>query len=212
MLKVGLTGGIGSGKSTVARFFSEQGAYVVDFDQLAHQAEERGNAAWQGIVDAFGEQILNDDNTINRVKLGELVFSNQKKLKILNNIVHPAVFAKWQETVDGICETKKDAVIIADIPLLIEVGWQDRFDVVVLVYVSPDIQIERIMKRDGCSRKHAVERLNSQMPIDDKIAYADFVIRSEGSLDEVNGLVDKVWIELLEIERKKRKKEAVYDW
>jgi dephospho-CoA kinase len=205
MLKVGLTGGIGSGKSTIARLFNEKGAYVVDFDRLVHQAEERGNAVWQSIVDTFGEQILNEDNTINRVKLGEIVFGDRKRLEILNSIVHPAVFAQWKEAVDGICETRKDAVIIADIPLLIEVGWQDRFDMVVLVYVSPDIQIERIMKRDGCSRKHALERLHSQMPIDDKIAYADFVIRNEGPLHEVDRLVDKVWIELREMEHKKRK-------
>lgn len=204
MLKVGLTGGIGTGKSTVALYFSEKGAYVVDFDQLAHQAEERDSAAWQGIVNAFGRQVLNEDNTINRVKLGEIVFRDRERLEVLNRIVHPAVFAKWKKRVDDISKIRNDAVIIADIPLLIEVGWQDRFDLVILVYTSSDVQIERIMKRDDCTHREAMERLNSQMPIDDKIIYADFVIRNEGSLHDIGRLVDETWIKLIEAERNKR--------
>ncbi len=204
MLKVGLTGGIGSGKSTVARYFREKGAYVIDFDNLAHLAEEPGSAAWQGIVDAFGRQVLNEDNTINRIKLGKIVFSDRERREDLNRIVHPAVFVKWREKVDGIRKIRKDAIIIADIPLLIEIGWQDRFDVVILVYASAEVQIKRIIKRNGCGRREAMDRLNSQMPIDDKIAFADFVIRNEGSFDDTSRLVDETWIKLLEIERNKR--------
>jgi len=200
MLKVGLTGGIGSGKSTVARSFREKGAYVVDFDHLAHQTEKRGSAAWNSIVESFGRQVLNEDNTINRIKLGKIVFRDREKLKVLNSIVHPAVLVKWREEVDSILKIREDA----DIPLLIEVGWQDRFDTVMLVYASPNVQIKRIMKRNGCSHREAMERLNSQMPIDDKIAFADFVIRNEWSFDETSRLVDETWITLLEIERKKR--------
>ena len=204
MLQVGLTGGIGSGKTTVAGRFAAQGAYVVDFDHLAHQTEEPGSDAWQGIVDAFGMQVLNEDNTINRITLGEIVFHDREKLEVLNGIVHPAVLVKWKEMVDDLQKIRKDAIIIADIPLLIEVGWQERFDVVILVYVSPDVQIKRIMKRNGYSRKEAVERLNSQMPIDDKIVYADFVIRNEVSFHDAGRLVDEVWTKLVAIERKKR--------
>lgn len=204
MLKVGLTGGIGSGKSTVARCFREKGAYVIDFDNLAHLAEKPDSVVWQGIVDAFGRQVLNEDNTINRIKLGEIVFSDRKRREDLNRIVHPAVFVKWREKVDDIRKIRKDAIIIADIPLLIEVGWQDRFDVVILVYASAEVQIKRIIKRNGCSRREAMDRLNSQMPIDDKIAFADFVIRNEGSFDDTSRLVDETWIKLLEMERNKR--------
>jgi len=204
MLNVGLTGGIGSGKSTVARYFREKGAYVIDFDNLAHLAEEPGSTAWQGIVGAFGRQVLNEDNTINRIKLGEIVFSDKERREDLDRIVHPAVFAKWREKADGIRKRRKDAIIIADIPLLIEVGWQDRFDVVILVYASAEVQIKRIIKRNGCSRREAMDRLNSQMPIDDKIAFADFVIRNEVSFDNTSRLADETWIKLLEMERNKR--------
>lgn len=203
-MKVGLTGGIGSGKSAVARCFKEKGAYVVDFDHLAHMAQKPESATWDAIVESFGRQVLNEDGTINRGRLGKIVFHDRGKLQVLNDIMHPAVLVKWNAMVDAVIKTGKNAVIIADIPLLIEVGWQDRFDVVILVYVSKDIQIKRIIARNGLSHTEAMERLNSQMPMDDKIVYADFIIKNETSLCDLHILVDEIWIKLLELERKKR--------
>ena len=203
MLNVGLTGGIGSGKSTVDRFFMAKGAYVIDFDELAHLVEEPNGPAWKGIVENFGREILNADDTINREKLGGIVFRDREKLKKLNSIVHPAVFDEWKKKINDI--RKEDAIIISDIPLLIEVGIQDAADITILVYISPEEQIKRIMKRNGYSRKESKDRLNSQMSIDDKIPYADFVINNEGSIKETKKVVDEVWEKLIKKEKKMSK-------
>ena len=206
MLNVGLTGGIGSGKSTVDGLFRAKGAYIIDFDELAHLVEEPNGPAWKGIVENFGREILNADDTINREKLGDIVFRDREKLKKLNSIVHPAVFDEWKKKINDI--RKEDAIIISDIPLLIEVGMQDAVDITILVYISPEEQIKRIMKRNGYSSKESEDRLNSQMSIDDKIPYADFVINNEGSIKETKKTVDEVWENLIKKEKNMRKEYA----
>ena len=206
MLNVGLTGGIGSGKSTVDGLFRAKGAYIIDFDELAHLVEEPNGPAWKGIVENFGREILNADDTINREKLGDIVFRDREKLKKLNSIVHPAVFDEWKKKINDI--RKEDAIIISDIPLLIEVGMQDAVDITILVYISPEEQIKRIMKRNGYSSKESEYRLNSQMSIDDKIPYADFVINNEGSIKETKKAVDEVWENLIKKEKNMRKEYA----
>ena len=206
MLNVGLTGGIGSGKSTVDGLFRAKGAYMIDFDELAHLVEEPNGPVWKGIVENFGREILNADDTINREKLGDIVFRDREKLKKLNSIVHPAVFDEWKKKINDI--RKEDAIIISDIPLLIEVGMQDAVDITILVYISPEEQIKRIMKRNGYSSKESEYRLNSQMSIDDKIPYADFVINNEGSIKETKKTVDEVWENLIKKEKNMRKEYA----
>jgi len=204
MLNIGLTGGIASGKSTVAKMFQERGAYLIDFDELAHFVEEPDQPAWKAIVDYFGSDILNEDRTINRVELGLIVFADHKKLYILNSIVHPAVLEEWRRRIDDLYEIDPCAVVISDVPLLIEVGMQDKVDIVVLVYVSPEIQIERLMDRSGCSREEAIKRLSSQMPIDDKIPYADIVIDNQDSPEETREVVNEIWDDILQAEKKHR--------
>ena len=206
MLNVGLTGGIGSGKSTIDRLFSAKGAYIIDFDALTYFVEEPNRQAWKEIVEHFGKKILNADDTINRKKLGEIVFRDRKKLNKLNSIVHPVVINEWQKRIENIRKEKEDAIIISDIPLLIEIGLHNRVDIRILVYISPEEQIKRIIKRDGYSIKKAEYRLNSQMSIDDKIPYADFVINNEGPLKETSKIVDEIWEKLLEKERIIRKR------
>ncbi|MCD6152937.1 MAG: dephospho-CoA kinase [Syntrophobacterales bacterium] len=206
MLNVGLTGGIGSGKSTIDRLFSAKGAYIIDFDALTYFVEEPNRQAWKEIVEHFGKKILNADDTINRKKLGEIVFRDRKKLNKLNSIVHPVVINEWQKRIENIRKEKEDAIIISDIPLLIEIGLHNRVDIRILVYISPEEQIKRIIKRDGYSIKKAEYRLNSQMSIDDKIPYADFVINNEGPLKETSKIVDEIWGKLLEKERIIRKR------
>jgi dephospho-CoA kinase len=208
MLNIGLTGGIGSGKSTVAQFFKDKGAYLIDFDILAHKVEEPEGSVWKRIVEEFGPGILNEDSTINREKLGDIVFQDKEKLERLNSIVHPAVFEEWLHRMEEIKAEKEDAIVISDIPLLIEVGLQKYVDLTVLVYVSPERQIERIMTRNGFSREEAEYRLQSQMSIDEKISFADIVINNEGPPEETEKIVGTYWPELLERERNKRKKEA----
>ncbi|MFH1080266.1 MAG: dephospho-CoA kinase [Pseudomonadota bacterium] len=204
MLNVGLTGGIACGKSTVARLFAERGAFHIDFDELAHVVVEPDKPAWQQIVDCFGPEILHPNRTIDRTKLGAIVFRDKRKRAQLNSIVHPAVFAAWCCRTQEIKEIKNDAIILSDAPLLIEEGMQPLFDLVMLIYVSEEEQTDRLIKRNGLSREEALQRLKSQMPIDDKLPFAQIVIRNHGILEESRRIVDHIWQELLQQEEAKR--------
>lgn len=204
MLHVGLTGGIASGKSTVARMLAGRGAILIDFDDLAHAVEMPGGAVWREIVAHFGEGILLPDRRIDRVKLGEIVFSDRKEREALNRLVHPAVFAEWQKRLGEIEETGKDAVVLSDIPLLIEAGLEPMVDVVLLVYLSPEEQVRRLMARNGFTREEAERRLAAQMPIGDKLSHADIVIRNEGPVEETAREVGRAWEELCMRRRFKR--------
>ena len=201
MLNIGLTGGIASGKSTVAKLFQEKGAYLIDFDVLVRSVEEPGVHAWERIVENFGTEILSEDGTINREKLGAIVFRDKEKLEKLNGIVHPLVFEEWERQIADIKKKNPNAIVISDIPLLIEVGKVDEVDLVVLVYISREEQIRRLMERDGCSREDALVRIDSQMSIDEKLWYSDFVVDNGSSLEETVEQVDDIWERLLEREK-----------
>jgi len=201
MLNAGLTGGIASGKTTISRILVEKGAHLLDFDLLAHEAEEPGQAAWRGIVDHFGRTVLDDKGRIDRRKLGEIVFNRPEEMLVLNSIVHPAVNDLWQARKRQIEEEDRRAIIISDVPLLFETGWQKKVDVVILVYIPPEEQVRRLMARNGVSLEEAHARLNSQMPIGDKIKLADFVINNLGSLESVRRHIEELWEELLVRER-----------
>jgi dephospho-CoA kinase len=203
MLNVGLTGGIACGKSTVARLLTEKGALLIDFDELARKVVEPDQTAWWQISDHFGSEILHPDRTIDRTKLGGIVFRDKGKRAKLNSIVHPAIFAAWCSRTQEIKELKPDAIILSDAPLLIEEGMQPLFDLVMLVYVSEEEQIDRLMKRNGLSREETMHRLKSQMPIDDKLPYAQIVVRNHGTLEETRHIVDQVWQDLLQQEKAK---------
>lgn len=204
MLNVGLTGSIACGKSTVARMFVEKGAFHIDFDRLAHQVEEPDQPAWSRIVEFFGAGILNPDRTINRARLGAIVFEDREKLATLNGIVHPEVFTAWHRRLDEIRQARPDAIVISDVPLLIEAGMQSLVDIVLLVYVSPEEQIRRLVNRDGCSRREAEARYSSQMSIDAKRQHAHIVIDNQGSVEETQKIVDRAWEDLLAQEKKSR--------
>lgn len=204
MLNVGLTGSIACGKSTVARMFVEKGAFHIDFDHLAHQVEEPDQTAWRRIVDRFGTGILNADRTINRARLGAIVFEDRKMLETLNGIVHPEVFMAWHRRLNEIRQARPDAIVISDVPLLIEAGMESMVDIIVLVYVSPEEQIRRLMDRDNCSRREAEVRFSSQMSIDEKKQHADVVIDNQGSVEATRKIVDQVWENLLAKEKEIR--------
>ena len=196
MLNIGLTGGIASGKSTVARMFQEKGAYLIDLDEIVHYVEEPDRPAWKAIVEYFGPEILNEDRTINRTRLGAIVFEDREKLAVLSRIVHPHIIGEWRRRITEIGRTESEGILLSDVPLLIEGRLQHLVDVVVLVYVSSDEQVERLMERNGCSREDALLRLASQMPIDDKIRYADIVVNNQGSVERTREIVSEVWEEL----------------
>ena len=208
MLNVGLTGGIASGKSTVAGMLVEKGALLIDFDELAHAVEEPEEPAWRDIVRYFGEEILGEDRRIDRPRLARVVFADREKLALLNHLVHPVVIDLWQRRIAEIRECRPDAVILSDIPLLFEAGFRPLVDLALLVYVSPEAQLERLILRSGCSREEAARRLAAQMPIGEKVPLADIVIDNEGPLEETRRAVDKVWADLLKAEQRSRTQKA----
>ncbi len=204
MLNVGLTGGIASGKSTVAEMFVKHGAHLIDFDGLAHEVQEPEKPAWKEVVNQFGEGILQPDNKIDRVKLGNIVFADKKKLIELDKIVHPFVYQEWHMLLEKIGKKEEHAIVLSDIPLLFEGNMQHLFDLTILVLIVPEKQISRLMTRNGISKEEAGKRLKSQMPISEKIALADIVIDNDGSIPETEKRVRQVWQELLQQEKVKK--------
>ena len=180
---IGLTGGIASGKSTVSNMIQELGIPVVDADQIAREVVEPGESAYEQIVRHFGEQILHQDGTLNRKKLGSIVFSDEKERKTLNSIIHPAIREKMEEEKNEYLNQGFDTVVL-DIPLLFESKNPYRLDKVLLVAVSEDVQFKRLVERDQMGEKDARQRIQSQMPIKDKIALADEVIDNNGTVQE----------------------------
>ena len=205
MLNVGLTGGIACGKSTVAKMFVSRGAHLIDFDRLTHEAQEPGKPAWQKIVDYFGREILQPDKKIDRIKLGNIVFADKKKLSKLGKIVHPLIYQEWEARLEKIGKKEKHAIVLSDVPLLFEGKMQYFFDLTMVVLVSQEDQINRLMKRNGWSREEAQKRLNSQMPVSEKIALADIVIDNKGTVADTERKVNEIWQELLHREKLKNK-------
>ncbi len=204
MLNVGLTGGIACGKSTVAQMFIELGAHLIDFDRLAHDVQQPGRPAWRDVVDAFGRDILQPDDTIDREKLGAIVFPHPDKLKLLNEIVHPRVYEEWHKRLAKIKAADPEAIVFSDIPLLFEGGKQSLFDLTVLVMVGPDAQVDRLMARNDLCRADAELRLSCQMPIGEKIPLADIIVDNSCEVDQTKKRVLQVWQELLEREKEQR--------
>ncbi|KAF8055860.1 dephospho-CoA kinase-domain-containing protein [Lyophyllum atratum] len=189
MLVIGLTGGIATGKSTVSRILKDKKIPVVDADVLARQVVEPGTTGLKKIVKEFGTEILLPDGTLDRKKLGTVVFNDEEKRKKLNAIVHPAVrWAMFMKVIGLWVNSEKYCVL--DVPLLIEGGLSKWVGKVVVVYCSPDLQLQRLMSRDGSTREEASSRLNSQLPIADKVAYADVVIDNSGTPQELKAQVD----------------------
>jgi dephospho-CoA kinase len=195
-LIVGLTGGIASGKSTVARFFRELGAYVIDADRLAREVLEPGKPGFKEVLEAFGEGYLSSDGSLNRERLAHLVFSDSQARKRLEAIVHPKLLELRQKLVGEIIAKDPHAVIISDAPLLIETGLHTQVDVVVVVWVPREVQIERLMERDGLSRQEAEERLRSQIPLSEKLAFAHYVVDDSRSMEDARQQVKNIFSEL----------------
>ncbi|MEW6334127.1 MAG: dephospho-CoA kinase [Thermodesulfobacteriota bacterium] len=198
MLNVGLTGGIASGKSTVAAILVEKGARHIDFDELAHVSQAPDGPVWREIVRHFGEDILCPDGRIDRRRLGERVFADRDQRELLNRLVHPAVFDAWRRQLEEVREIEPEAIVLSDIPLLIEAGLESMVDLVLLVYIPPEEQMARLMARNGYSREEAARRVASQMPIAEKLARADMVIRNDGPPEETRRAAGEVW-ELLKV-------------
>lgn len=191
-LVVGLTGGIASGKSTVSSFLIEKGITVIDADVEARLAVDKGEEAYNEILSHFGNEVLQDDGSINRGKLGSIIFHDEQQRQKLNSIVHPAVrkrmIAKKEQAI-----ANGEKLVILDIPLLFESKLTYMVDKTILVYVDENIQLERLIKRNGLSREDALARIHSQMPLKDKVQLAGAVINNNGSIEKT----EKQLIEIL---------------
>jgi dephospho-CoA kinase len=206
-LMVGVTGGIASGKSTVSRMLEESGAPALDFDVLARQIVEPGKPAFEEIVALFGEGVLQSDGRLDRKKLAGIVFGDERKRKALENMTHPRIVTAFLDRVGEITHRDPPAIIQAVIPLLFEVNLQHLVHKVLLVYIPREMQIERLMKRDGITREAAESILKAQRPIDEKLGYADYVIHNEGTLEETRRQVEQVWEELKKCQKSVGRKE-----
>lgn len=189
---IGLTGGIATGKSTAARFFAEAGARLVDADQLAREVVKPGCPALAAIREAFGPAVFRPDGTLDREALGTKVFGDEDARARLNAIIHPRVAEAGRLAVEAIRAEDPEALIVYDVPLLYESGTQDRFDVVVVVYVSRQEQKRRLMVRDGLSPEAAEARISSQMDIEEKARRADHVVANTGTVEELREKVTRL--------------------
>ena len=176
MILVGLTGGVATGKSTVAKMFKECGAVVIDADELAHEVVKPGKSAWREIVKTFGKTVLNTDRSLNRQALGRIVFRNPEKRRRLERIIHPRVAREQARLTKQAARTDPQAVVIYDVPLLFEAGIDTRVDTTIVVAADRKTQVARLKKRNGLSQAEAVRRIRSQMPLAKKIQRADHVL------------------------------------
>jgi dephospho-CoA kinase len=196
MILVGLTGGIASGKSLVSKLLKELGAYIIDADEIAREVIQPGEPAYQEILPQFGDEILNEDGTIDRSKLGRLVFSDPVKRTLLEGIVHPRVFAIEEARRRQIAQQDPEAVIIFDAPLLIETRAYELMDKVIVVYANPRTQLKRLMERDHLEYDEAKRRIAAQLPIADKRQHADYIINSGDPPEEVAKETEAIYQEL----------------
>lgn len=202
---LGVTGGIASGKTTVARMLEQLGARLIDFDLLSRVVVEPGKPAWRDITACFGEQVLQQDKTLDRKKLAEIIFRDPEKRKKLERVVHPRIYEEFTRLVKEYAAIDVNIIIQVVVPLLLEAKLQHLFHKILLVYIPEERQIERVMKRDRISREMALNMLRSQFPIEEKRSYADFIVDNSGSLEETKRQVEEVWEKLKKIQKEKRR-------
>ncbi|MDR4226707.1 dephospho-CoA kinase [Bacillus mojavensis] len=190
-LVIGLTGGIASGKSTVANMLIDKGITVIDADIIAKQAVEIGMPAYRQIIDEFGEDILLENGDIDRRKLGALVFTNEQKRLALNSIVHPAVREEMLKRRDESIANQETFVVL-DIPLLFESKLESLVDKIIVVSVTKELQLERLIKRNQLTEEEALSRIRSQMPLEEKVSRADNVIDNSGTLEETKQQLEEI--------------------
>ena len=200
MLHVGLTGGIACGKSYALKEFRRLGASTLDADQIAHRVTQPGEPAYEKILAHFGSTLLAADRTIDRKRLGEIVFSDEAARQTLNQIVHPHVLEE-EERLKAELESRSgelsSPILLVDAALMIETGSYRRFPLIIVVYCHPAIQIQRLMAREQISEEGALRRIRTQMPILEKIRYGDYIIENSGKLSDTRDQIKQTFSELL---------------
>ncbi|MFE2627575.1 dephospho-CoA kinase [Streptomyces sp. NPDC059374] len=194
MLKVGLTGGIGAGKSEVSRLLVEHGAVLIDADRIAREVVAPGTPGLAAVVEAFGEDVLAADGSLDRPKLGSIVFADPERLAVLNSIVHPLVGARSRELEEAAAD---DAVVVHDVPLLTENGLARLYDLVIVVDAGPATQLDRLVRLRGMTEEDARARMAAQATREQRRAIADIVIDNDVPLEELRRRVKDVWEELV---------------
>jgi len=192
-VRVGLTGGVGAGKSTVSRLLVELGAVLIDGDALAREVVARGTPGLEQVVEEFGPELLTPDGDLDRPALGRVVFADEGARRRLEAITHPLIFEKYAELEAA---APPGALVVHDIPLLAESGRADTFDEVVVVDAPPELQVERMMRDRGWTREEAESRIAAQASREDRLAIATYVIENTGTLDDLRSRVEEVYTEL----------------
>ncbi len=200
---VGLTGGIVGGKSTVASMFRDLGAKIIDADRLGHSVILPHRPTWKKIVNLFGKDILRNDLTIDREKLGKTVFANQTLLKKLNEITHPEIIKMIKKEIDLVKNTthNQGKILIIDAALIYEAKIDRLMDKIIVVYINEDEQVKRLAKRNNLSKEEALQRIKSQIPMKEKVKLADYVIDNSSSLNKTKKQVEKIWQSLVSREK-----------
>jgi dephospho-CoA kinase len=196
MLKVGLTGSIAVGKSHVLSIFRELGCHTIDADQIAREVVTPDSEGLKLVVENFGNEVLKADASLDRQKLGALVFADEVKRRQLNSILHPLIIAAQDEKIRQIEQSDPKGIVIIDAALMIESGGYRRMDKLIVVYCEPEIQLRRLMQRDGLSRETAEARIAAQMPQDEKKTFADLLIDTSGDPGQTRVQVEEVYREL----------------
>jgi dephospho-CoA kinase len=197
MVTAGLTGGIASGKTMVAQLFRELGAEIIDADEIARHVVEPGSVGLERITACFGSGLLTAEGRLDRTRLAEGVFSDRDRLEKLNRLLHPLIAEQISERLESLRLTGCDGVVIIDVPLLFECGWQDMFDRSIVVYCEPDVQRQRLMRRSGLDAVQAAARIAAQMPLCEKKIAADFVIDNQAPLQSLRPEVEDLYAQLL---------------
>jgi dephospho-CoA kinase len=197
MKVVGLTGGIASGKSIVSGMMADFGAKIIDLDQIAREVVEPNKPAWQEIIEYFGEKILLSDRTIDRKKLGEMIFANSEAREKLNEITHSRIVRELFKLIERY-RREKQVLVVVDAALLFETKMDGWLKPVIVVSANEEKQIKRLQDRDGYRREQALKRIQAQMPLKEKVRHADYVINNSGSWEDTRKQVETVWKKIME--------------
>ncbi len=192
-LILGLTGGIASGKSTVAKMFQERGAYIIDADQIAREVVEPGEEGWHRVRERFGAKVFRPDGTLDRAALRKIVFNDEGARQDLNSLLHPLIRSRMRDKSRQLASQFPQGIIILDIPLLFESKLTHLVEKVIVVYIPEPMQLERLIARSGLTEEEAQKMVQAQLPIEEKKARADIIIDNSGSITETERQVDHLW-------------------
>lgn len=196
MLCVGLTGSIASGKTLAAHFFEECGACVINADAVSRAVVVPGQEGWRRIVEYFGPEMLHDDGSLDRARLGSIIFSDQGQREVLNKILHQLILERIKKDIDVISSTRPSAIVVVELPLLIECGLQNDFDRIIVVSINQESQEKRLMERNGLTEEEAMQRIQAQFDSQAKEICADYIIYNTGSIESLRDQVCHIYAQL----------------